>query len=144
MSKIFLEEEALKIFEETGTLPKSVKIRSAIKILPDFKHKKVIIEGSADKLFIRGKDLWSLHIKKGASVGCIDVCDRGQLRLFIIYGEVGYLKAYGGGKILAARICPGGVLGGAVSEDSVTILQLFLQGVKVYVRRDVIEKGLNL
>jgi hypothetical protein len=146
LNKSVLEEEALKVFEETGVLPESVKVGSTIKILPDFKHERVIIEGNVDKLFVRGKDLWSLEIKKGANIGCIDVCDKGQIRALVIYGKVGYLKVYklyDEGKILTVRICPEGFLGGASSQDPVIILQLFLQGIKVFVRRDTIEKELK-
>ena len=138
--KTATQKEALKTFEETGVLPRSAEIRSIIEILPDFKHKRVIIKGNVKKLFIKGGDLTSLEIKKGASIRCIDICDKGQIRALIIHGEVDYLKAYGGGKILTARICPEGFLGGVASEDPVTIMQLFLQGVKVFVRRDIIEK----
>lgn len=146
MSKIVLAEEALKIFEETGVLPTSVKIRSTIEISPDFKHERVIIKGDADKLFVRGKDLFSLEVEKGASIGRIDVCDKGQIRGLIIHGEVGYLKVYklyDEGKILTVRICPEGFLGGASSNDPVIIAQLFLQGVKVFVRDDIMKKLLK-
>ncbi len=146
IKKAVAQKEALKAFKETGVLPEGAKIGSVIKILPDFKHERITIKGDVGKLFVRGKDLRSLYVEKGASIGCIDVCDKGQIRALVIYGKVGYLKVYklyNEGKILTVRICPEGFLGGAALQDPVIRMQLFLQGVKVYVRRDTIEKELK-